>query len=442
MKKYIAILLCATLALGLGGCKLLDGILGGGAELPNPMAQQENAAAFEALGLTLDAPAGAENISYFIIANEIAEVNFTLGGFDYACRASLKTGDISGVYEPFTEAFTLNVLANGAPLAALAENAASGGRRVSWRVNDAQYSLWCALAPEDAALRACALGVLKTIFTTLEEQIPEPAAAEDPVDFTEPLALDIDLDGDGAPEHVSLEPAMGPDNYQETVALIVASANGAQDEATLPIMGGISAAIAFDIDADGFVELFICGDVASDDYETWLFRYDNGALIAANPADDPGESDADYLFCTAYGSITGIENGVVTIIDVVDVLGSWPCETQFQMKAGSFGLERVPGSVWRYARADALNPLDFEWCAVTAAEFPVMLDGAHALSALPAGTRLVPLDTDGETYLHFITEGGAKGTIELVRNTAPYSWGFLIGGVPEEELFSNLPYAG
>lgn len=53
---------------------------------------------FERLGFAIDAPEGAEDISYHILDGEIAQVVFSLGGQKYTYRAARLDGDFSGVY--------------------------------------------------------------------------------------------------------------------------------------------------------------------------------------------------------------------------------------------------------------------------------------------------------------------------------------------------------
>ncbi len=64
--------------------------------LGSPVIDVENASDFATLGITIDAPEGAENITYAIIDGEIASVKFSLGGHSYRLRASA-SGDPSGM---------------------------------------------------------------------------------------------------------------------------------------------------------------------------------------------------------------------------------------------------------------------------------------------------------------------------------------------------------
>lgn len=74
------------------------GNLEGGVMVANPFTEVEDSSAFEKLGITLKAPADAENIGYTIIDGGIAQVTFTIYGHEYTLRASYQEGDFTGVY--------------------------------------------------------------------------------------------------------------------------------------------------------------------------------------------------------------------------------------------------------------------------------------------------------------------------------------------------------
>lgn len=63
----------------------------------SPFVEVKNAEAFKALSITLDAPEGAQNTSYAIIDDKIAEVDFEFDGKNYLARASAQEGDFSGL---------------------------------------------------------------------------------------------------------------------------------------------------------------------------------------------------------------------------------------------------------------------------------------------------------------------------------------------------------
>ncbi len=80
---------------------------------PNPLTPVDGPSAFEPLGVMIDAPEGAEAVAYVILADEIAQVGFMLGGRAYTFRAACTDGPIDGFYETFDEP-ALNLEADGA----------------------------------------------------------------------------------------------------------------------------------------------------------------------------------------------------------------------------------------------------------------------------------------------------------------------------------------
>ncbi len=59
-------------------------------------------------------------------------------------------------------------------------------------------------------------------------------------------------------------------------------------------------------------------------------------------------------------------------------------------------------------------------------------------TTLPAGTVFTPLITDGETWVELLTEDG-----KIYRVTVDVSdWPYTVNGIPEEECFTDIMYAG
>lgn len=81
---------------------------GGNMQVSNPFAEVSSAEDFKTIGITLDAPAGAQNVQYTIIDNEIAEVRFEMDGKNYTARASAQSGDFSGLYGSEEEIETID----------------------------------------------------------------------------------------------------------------------------------------------------------------------------------------------------------------------------------------------------------------------------------------------------------------------------------------------
>lgn len=63
----------------------------------SPFENVENASAFEEIGVYIDAPENAENVTYSIIDSNIASIYFTINGHNYELRASEQAGDFSGI---------------------------------------------------------------------------------------------------------------------------------------------------------------------------------------------------------------------------------------------------------------------------------------------------------------------------------------------------------
>ncbi len=63
----------------------------------NPFVEVESADAFRELSITLDAPDGADNVSYAVIDGKIAQVTFSFEEKSYLSRASAQEGDFSGL---------------------------------------------------------------------------------------------------------------------------------------------------------------------------------------------------------------------------------------------------------------------------------------------------------------------------------------------------------
>lgn len=445
MKKLLTIILCALLSLLTLACGATKtpkipapSEANAGTQLPSPMVFVETAAAFSELGITIDAPEGASEVSYSIIGDKIAQIQFQFGGFDYTYRASSKESDIAGIHDARTNAFVFDVVYDGfdATFEVVIQSAASGGKLAHWEQGGIHYTLWCAGMPDDDAFKACALRAMAKTF----EKVQEIAQAVTYADFTGQETFDMDLNGDNKLEHVSFQPILTSDDYIERITLTIFSDDGSIDAVHLRLASDPCVVFAEDIDADGLVELFISGDICSCDYETWVFRYDGGKLIAAKSEAAPiGEEDGTVP-PAAYGAISNIEGNVITIGDVVDILGSWWCVTQMQMQAQGFVLERIPGSVWTYPVNIKEAFGEYGVYLETIKELPVTLGGESATTTLPIGTKLVPFETNGRTYLRFITESGVMGVINVTFNQE--NWEYFIDGVNANELFTSLPYAG
>lgn len=158
-------------------------------------------------------------------------------------------------------------------------------------------------------------------------------------------------------------------------------------------------------------------DMASDDYETTIYRLTDGVIEKVSQigaAIDGGNINSDSVVMESWVYLLGTYGGVKTY--------------QFD-ENGEFGTEDTEYVLHRN-----------EFVLTTTTSIPVTLDGAE--STLPAGSHIVINATDNETYVKFtIQETGQTGIMEVKRNETDY-YNVTIGGMNENDCFEILPYAG
>ncbi len=119
-------------------------------ELPNPMAEGKDVLAFEAIGVHMVLPEGAEDTSFFIINQEVADARFSLDGVAYTYRASDTAEDFAGIFERFKdEAISRNYDYGETSLEVLIKTTDSGGRLASWEWGSTKYTLYTAAQVDD-----------------------------------------------------------------------------------------------------------------------------------------------------------------------------------------------------------------------------------------------------------------------------------------------------
>ena len=122
-------------------------------ELPNPMAEVKDVLAFEAIGVHMVLPEGAEDTSFFIINQEVADAQFTLDGVAYTYRASDTAEDFAGIFERVKdEAIAQNYDYGETSLEVLIKTTDSGGRLASWEWGSTKYTLYTAAQVDDETI--------------------------------------------------------------------------------------------------------------------------------------------------------------------------------------------------------------------------------------------------------------------------------------------------
>ena len=266
-----------------------------------------------------------------------------------------------------------------------------------------------------------------------------PAMAE----TAEPLAqyalsdgqsVEMDLDGDGDLETLTFRVAgsdMDGDEHAEIAVEDDGETTGWNSEVLF-----YPSAYAADIDGDGIVEIFVCGDWASADYATYCLHWDGGTFTQLPFANASRSGDGgDYLYY-GYGYVQAIENGLLTLCGSQDVLGTYFGTRVFALQNGTF--EFADDGLWRF-------PLDeYSWDRALvptqdiAATF--VEGGAETEGVIPAGEPFVITASDKTSVVWFQTEDGREGYLAIAPDEAR-GWGSTVGGVSEEELFEMVPYA-
>lgn len=106
----------------------------------NPFEEMERADNFKALSIPLDAPNGAEEVSYFIIDGEIAEIRFTLDGKSYLACATAQTGDFSGLYGQESDPETVDAATNAVLVSVDTDTAVY--QKITWTDGIINYCLY------------------------------------------------------------------------------------------------------------------------------------------------------------------------------------------------------------------------------------------------------------------------------------------------------------
>lgn len=248
-------------------------------------------------------------------------------------------------------------------------------------------------------------GDVKNIFLSADESgklvITDHDGGETGIDVMEMLPFMVDLNGDGTDDEINISGGT------------VKVTSGSESTSCKTELSEISIAKLYDIDRDGAFELFVGGDLASDDYIVYCLKFD-GKDIKPIPFDGN-----DYI-C---GDITAFMANTLTVNSRIDVLGTYAYESDYEYADGKI----TPAGSGSYS-------VKSETYITPNAELQLLEGGTIA-----AGTPVKVIETDLSSYVTVQAEDGTAGKLQLSQNSGDTGW--LVNGTPEGTLFSDLPYA-
>lgn len=184
----------------------------------------------------------------------------------------------------------------------------------------------------------------------------------------------------------------------------------------IPIAEYVRLMDAYLVKKDGEIYCMIQMDLASDDYDTFIFRLTDGKL----------EKIQEIYAAIDTGNINTKQ---IKMNETIYFLGTYGGEKIYYFnEEGEFVTDD---------QEYLLSRNDF--VLTTMVELPVILEGNENI--LPSGSHIILDATDGETYVTFtIQETGQKGEISVSRSEDGFY--LTIHGMSEYDCFETLPYAG
>ncbi len=168
---------------------------------------------------------------------------------------------------------------------------------------------------------------------------------------------------------------------------------------------------------DGRSYFIIVCDYMSDDYVTFVYEVNNGALKKC------AELGAVYP-SNGYISATKIEMNIR-----IDILGTYIATVNY-----------VLGEDGQLLPKDAFCPIHATQPLHIIRELPVTIDGVE--TTLSAGTDILVTGTNQVDEVHFKVVGSDQIGIITYTREEPETWIPMIDGLSESEYFESLPYAG
>ncbi len=265
----------------------------------------------------------------------------------------------------------------------------------------------------------------------LEEQTPQPVSTPELTENQQPSVSAVPVET-GAPEITEMFPNVSytfdsdEDGQEKSVTIYVLEGAGDRPKIQISVLsGGETCSLiegyfnaAYYADFPGAKACVLLSmDAMSDDWWTAVYRMDGGAA--------PEVTDE------VSGYVEQIDNASVTMVDNIDVLGTYVSQCEFTI---GDGLELKPAGdgLW-YVR-------EYDEYITAVTELPVEMRSGSKYTAgtIAPGTDIQITATDNESEAYFIMQDGGKGRLRFTREEGT----LFIGGIDEWECFETLPYAG
>lgn len=168
--------------------------------------------------------------------------------------------------------------------------------------------------------------------------------------------------------------------------------------------------------SSGRTFLFVCMDMASDDYKTMVFDVTGGSILLCK------------VYEGSYFSVNPGNGEMVKIHSLMGVLG---------YRYGDLDSVLSPEGEWEYT-SDVISISDT--LTVTNFELPVWVDGMQVL--LPVGTEIQVSGVKDNIVYFTVTQTGQNGEIHMERDPERFWKRPQIGGKEEWEYFQDDEYGG
>lgn len=251
------------------------------------------------------------------------------------------------------------------------------------------------------------------------------AVSSDPKRYSLPAQFSVDMDGDGTAESVFAE-YVPKDGYDDQVVISVFDNGKYSDPVYTDIIVAADAHFVR-LDNSGRVYMLLDGDVMSSDFITYCFCWDGDSLKTVPFNGKP----------VGGGAVATVENGVLTLVDVCDIFGTYGAQMDYTLSENGFS--PVPGTLWRISINLADESLWNEFSLRVKRDLPAVVFGKKG--TVKAGTKLFINAVDYDNArAYFVTDRAVTGYFEYTASAN--GWGHSVGGYAEDSCFDNIRYAG